>query len=143
MAGHNNTILVADDHAGNRQLLALLLDGAQYEVHLAADGCEAVDEMLKRVFDAVVTDWEMPKLSGSEFLTLCRVFWPNTPVIVVSAHAAGPGEGPHRHAFSWLQKPYEAQALLDVVQAAVEAGARRRRESMARISSEGCRRDKA
>jgi CheY-like chemotaxis protein len=36
--------------------LTLLLEQAQYEVHLAADGYEALDRTLKVVFDVVVTD---------------------------------------------------------------------------------------
>jgi osmotically-inducible protein OsmY len=70
MDGHGVRILVAEDHEINRNLLALLLEQAQYEVHLAADGYEALGCKFKGVFDVVVTDWHMPRLNGSDFLSL-------------------------------------------------------------------------
>ena len=44
MDAQGKTILGAEDHASNRKLLALLLEQAQYEVHLAADGVERLGE---------------------------------------------------------------------------------------------------
>ncbi len=84
--------------------LAFLLEQAQYEVHLAADGYEALDLMLNGVSDVVVTDWGMPRLKGSEFLTLSRILWPKTPVIVVSDHAVPSPVGLPQGAFGWLKK---------------------------------------
>lgn len=128
MDGHGKTILVVDDNESNRKLLALLLDNAHYDVQLAADGCEAVEKMLKGVFDAVMTDWDMPRMNGSKFLALSRILWPDIPVIIVSAHAANPGDGVHRQAFAWVQKPYEPEHLLEILHAAVQTSARWRWE---------------
>ena len=62
---------------------------------LRGDGYEALDLMRNGVFDAVITDWDMPRLNRSEFLALSLIFWPETPVIVISAHAVpSPGELP-------------------------------------------------
>ena len=41
--------------------------------------------MRKGPFDAVITDWDMLRLNGSEFLALSRIFWPETPIIIISA----------------------------------------------------------
>lgn len=135
MDGQGKTILIAEDHESNRKLLTLLLEQAHYDVHVAVDGFEAIDEMLKGVFDAVVTDWDMPRLNGSEFLALSQVLWPDTPVIIVSAHTIHPGEGIHQKAFAWLQKPYESQELLDILQTAVQTSAHRRWERPITIPS--------
>jgi CheY-like chemotaxis protein len=123
MDGHGVRILVAEDHESNRNLLALLLEQAQYEVHLAADGYEALGCMFKRVFDVVVTDWHMPRLNGSDFLSLSRTLWPDTPVIIVSAHAVPSLGGLPRGAFAWLIKPYESQELLQILQTALQTTA--------------------
>jgi CheY-like chemotaxis protein len=121
MNGRHKTILIAEDHDGNRKLLALLLEQAEYDVHLAVDGLEALEEMRKTAFDAVITDWDMPRMNGLEFLVQCRAAWPETPVIVVSAHARNPGDEKAQHdAFAWVQKPFELRHLLRVVQAAVQ-----------------------
>ena len=128
MDAHGIKILVAEDHESNRNLLALLIEHAQYEVHLAADGYEVLDRMFKEVFDVVVMDWHMPRLNGSDFLSLSRVFWPDTPVIIVSAYAAPSLEGIPRGAFAWLIKPYESEELLQILRMAVQTAAHRHRE---------------
>ena len=128
MDGHGKTILVAEAHESNRKWLALLLEHAQYAVHLAGDGYEALGLMRKEVFNAVITDWDMPRLNGSEFLALCRIFWPKVPVIVLSAHAVpSPGEFP-RGAFAWLNKAYGSEELMDVLGTAVHQAVRKYRE---------------
>ena len=128
MDGHGIKILVAEDHKSNRNLLAYLLKHAQYEVHLAADGYEALERMSKGVFDVVVTDWQMPRLNGADFLSLSRILWPDTPVIILSAYAAPSLEGIPRGAFAWLIKPYESWELLQILQMAVRTAAHRHRE---------------
>lgn len=125
MAGQRTTILVAEDDESNRTMLALLLEQAQCEVYLAADGHEALDHMLKGGFDAVITDWDMPRVNGSEFLLISQILWPGTPVIIVSAHSAPIAEGIARGAFAWLKKPYESHHLLQILHAAVDVSAHR------------------
>ena len=137
MEGRSQTILVAEDYESNRKLLALLLEHAQYEVHLATDGYAALDRMLNGVFDAVIMDWDMPGLSGSKFLALGQTLWLDTPVIMVSAHTIDPGEGIYQRAFAWLRKPYESQELLEILQAAVQTAAHRRWERSIAIPVHG------
>ena len=123
MDGHGKTILVAEDHESNRKWLALLLEHAQYEVHLSTDGYAALDRMLNGVFDAVIMDWDIPGLNGSKFLALGQTLWLDTPVIMVSAHTIDPGEGIHQRAFAWLRKPYESQELLQILHTALQTTA--------------------
>ncbi|MGA6828879.1 response regulator [Nitrospira sp. NS4] len=126
MAGQRKTVLVAEDHESSRTMLALLLEQAQYEVCLAGDGHEALEHMLKAIFDAVITDWDMPRVNGSELLIISRILWPGTPVIIVSAQAAPSAEGIPRGAFAWLTKPYQSNDLLQILQAAVDTSAQER-----------------
>lgn len=128
MDSHEKTILVAEDDESNRNLLALLLEQAQYEVRLAPDGYEALHHMFTGAFDAVITDWDMPRLNGTDFLSISRVLWPKIPVIIVSAHEAPSPERTPRGAFAWLQKPYGTQELLQILHTAVHATAHRHEE---------------
>ena len=112
-------VLVAEDYVSNRNLLACLLEQAQYEVHLAGDGYEALDRMFNGVFDAVITDWDMPRLKGADFLSLSRILWPKTPVIIVSAHHDPSREGLPHGAFAWLNKPYGSEELLRILRMAI------------------------
>ena len=128
MDGRGKRIFIAEDSEGIRKLLRCLLEHAQYAVHLAGDGYEALGLMRKEVFNAVITDWDMPRLNGSEFLALCRIFWPKTPVVVLSAHAVPfPGDFP-RGAFAWINKPYKFEELLGILGMAVQQTVQRGRE---------------
>ena len=66
MNGRGKKILVAEDNVSNRNLLAYLLEQAQYEVHLAGDGHDALERMINEAFDAVMMDWDMPRLNGAD-----------------------------------------------------------------------------
>ena len=62
-------VLVVDDSAMSRKLVAHSLLGAGYEVLLAQDGREALDLFAQHQPSVVVTDWSMPDIGGLE---LCR-----------------------------------------------------------------------
>ncbi|TWI76804.1 phospho-acceptor domain-containing protein [Desulfobotulus alkaliphilus] len=62
-------ILVAEDHPVSAKLLEKILLRAGHRVHLAADGEEAWDLLLKKDVRILLTDWMMPRLDG---LSLCR-----------------------------------------------------------------------
>jgi DNA-binding response OmpR family regulator len=64
MNGQGKRILIAEDSEDIRMLLRYLLEQAQYAVHLAGDGYEALGLMRKEVLGAVITDWDMPRLNG-------------------------------------------------------------------------------
>jgi two-component system chemotaxis response regulator CheY len=136
MDGQSKKVLVAEDCECIRKLLACLLEQAQYEVHLAGDGYEALGLMRNGVFDAVITDWDMPRLNGSELLALCRIFWPETPVIVISAHAVpSPGGLPHG-TFAWLSKPYVSEELLRTLGTATQQAVQKHQEQSITATSQ-------
>ena len=62
-------VLIADDDEMIRTLLEDALTEAGYEVTAVADGTEALDAVLRGSARMIITDWEMPGLSGIE---LCR-----------------------------------------------------------------------
>ena len=57
-------ILVAEDHAVNRQYMASLLDSLSHEAHFAADGRQAVEAARSQRFDLVLMDLHMPEMDG-------------------------------------------------------------------------------
>lgn len=60
-------ILVVDDDESVRDLCALVLATAGYEVVAASGGAEGLDRLRKAGFDLVITDVSMPDLDGAEF----------------------------------------------------------------------------
>lgn len=128
MDGRGKKILVAGDYVSNRNPLVRLLKQAQYEVHLAGDGYEELERMFKGGVDAIITDWNMARLKGADFLSLSRILWPKAPVIIVSARRAPSPGGLPQGAFAWLNKPYGSEELLQILQAAVQTTAYQNRE---------------
>jgi DNA-binding NtrC family response regulator len=92
--------------------------------------------MKKRHFDAVITDYHMPRMNGMEFLVLSQVAWPNTPVILLSAHTEDLADyAIERGAFSWVRKPYEISHLLSVLRSAMQQSAENRwKQTVTRMS---------
>ena len=63
----NKKILIVDDDANTRDILARALDDAGYEPFLAKDGKEGLDNLDKNPA-LIVLDLEMPRMDGFEFL---------------------------------------------------------------------------
>lgn len=82
------TVLIAEDNRLNRSLLRdqLLTLGAS--VLEAADGEAALEVLRKNRVSIVLTDMDMPKMSGAELLAAIRALDPSMPVYAVSASAS-------------------------------------------------------
>ena len=78
-------ILVAEDNQHTAKLMALVLKRAGYQVHLAADGLEALEVMDKQHIDLIVLDVMMPNMDGYEFTEQLRDAGNNTPILMVTA----------------------------------------------------------
>ena len=77
-------ILIAEDDNTTAMLLTRVLKKAGHEVVRVADGVAALESVKKdRSFDAILTDWMMPKMNGIEFVQEARRSVPGLPPIVV------------------------------------------------------------
>jgi two-component system, NarL family, response regulator NreC len=78
-------VLLADDDAMVRQLLALLISEGEFDVVAeAADGQEAVEKAEQVRPDIVVLDLNMPRLSGLEAALRIRAISPGTRILVLT-----------------------------------------------------------
>lgn len=125
MNQQTKNVLVVEDEEVVRSMLALFLRQAGYHVHTAGDGFDAIGHMKHQRFDAVITDYQMPRMNGLEFLTLSKTLWPSTPVVVVSGDQSDEiaDLAMRRGAFTWLHKPYETALLLQILRTAVHQSA--------------------
>lgn len=82
------TILVADDSLVARTKLGRLLEGAGYEVVLAADGVQALDALSTRHFSLLITDLEMPNMDGLELISHVQgsLETEDLPIIAITGH---------------------------------------------------------
>ena len=78
-------VLLADDDAMVRQLLALLVSEGEFDVVAeAADGQEAVEKAEQVRPDIVVLDLNMPRLPGLEAARRIRTVSPDTRILVLT-----------------------------------------------------------
>lgn len=81
-------ILVADDSMVARAKLGRLLQGAGYEVVLAADGVEALEALSRQFFSLLITDLEMPNMDGLELISNVQgsLETEDLPIIAITGH---------------------------------------------------------
>ena len=90
MADTNIRILVVDDSPTIRELTKIFLKDLEFtNVEEAADGSNALEKLKSEVFDLVITDWNMPKLSGLDLLKAIRADdkMKKIPVLMVTSVA--------------------------------------------------------
>jgi CheY-like chemotaxis protein len=77
-------VLVVDDEASIRESAAAILAFEGYEVHTAGDGLEGLQALGKSLPDMIISDLDMPRMSGFEFLAVVRKRFPHIPTIAIS-----------------------------------------------------------
>lgn len=79
-------VLVVDDSPSVREMVSALLVSLGHQTHHASDGVEALEEVEKRVFDAVITDYHMPNMDGIELIRELRKLarFKSKPILVLS-----------------------------------------------------------
>jgi DNA-binding response OmpR family regulator len=77
-------ILIAEDEVAIRSLMAHLLTAQGYLVTRAGNGLEAWEEARRGTFDLLITDADMPLLSGEELIERLRAAQPGLPVLLIS-----------------------------------------------------------
>jgi CheY-like chemotaxis protein len=87
MKAHMTKILVIDDDASDRDLLAAVLTKRGYEVILADNGGTGLMLCHRQTPDAVVLDLNMPGIDGRSILRQLRILHPTLPVVVFSGHS--------------------------------------------------------
>lgn len=68
------TCLIVDDSSVVRKVARRILEDLDYVVDEAEDGQEAIDKCRQEMPDAILLDWNMPIMSGLEFLKLLRAY---------------------------------------------------------------------
>jgi two-component system response regulator AtoC len=114
-------VLVIDDEANLRKVLAALLRRDGYDVTVAEDGEMGIAEFQKNGADAVITDLVMPKVGGMEVLKAVNSTDPEVPVIIITAHGTVDSavEAIKLGAFDYVTKPFDQVELSNVLAKAV------------------------
>ena len=109
-------ILVTDDETGIREFLADALEMEGHEVDQAASGEDAIAALNQRSYALLLTDLNMPGITGMELLAWVRREQPEVEVIVLTAHGTVDNavQAMKSGAFEFLQKPISGPEELQV-----------------------------
>ena len=80
-------ILVAEDNAINRKVIARILESAGHRVDLVEDGEEALDALYRRTYDLAIMDLQMPRMGGLQAVRRYLDGGDSVPFIVLTANA--------------------------------------------------------
>jgi two-component system NtrC family sensor kinase len=114
----NPLILVADDSPDIRQFLTeAVLGPAGYEVRAVGDGMSALTLVREIEPDLVITDYQMPNLTGLELIRRVCSDLPHPPFIMMTSSTDEKLaiEAMRAGAFDFLSKPFEAELMLAAV----------------------------
>jgi DNA-binding response OmpR family regulator len=116
---NNKTILAVDDEAHILHVVSLKLQNAGFTVLTANDGEEALEAASASAIDLVITDYQMPGISGIELARKlhAEVGRKSLPVILLTAHglALEPIELSQAGITECLSKPFSPRDLLDKI----------------------------
>jgi len=106
-------ILIVDDEKNTREGLRWALDAPAYEIHLAADGREAMDLLSLQDFELVITDLKMPNVDGIELLHHILEHHPQTYVVILTGHATVESavQAMKKGAYDYIEKPVNIDEL--------------------------------
>ncbi|MBY0554131.1 sigma-54 dependent transcriptional regulator [bacterium] len=78
-------ILVVDDEESIREFLEIMLKKENYEVTTAEDGLRAKEILSKKSFDMVISDMQMPNMTGIELLKYVKESYPDIVFMMITA----------------------------------------------------------
>jgi len=109
------TCLVVDDSSVIRKVARRILEGLEFQIVEAEDGEQALDACKLQLPEAILLDWNMPKMDGYEFLRLLRRLpGGDTPKVVFCttendvAHIA---RALHAGANEYIMKPFDKEIV--------------------------------
>ena len=104
------TVLIIDDEKEICELLREFIQD-EFNVKVCSDPITAVDMVNKEKFDLVLTDLQMPNISGMGIIRTVRTASPETPIIIVSGNATEQLAQEHGVA-GYITKPFKSDEAI-------------------------------
>jgi len=112
-------ILTVDDSKVIRDLVAAVLSENGHEVVTANDGVEGLEASRNQQFDLVLSDINMPNMTGISMVSKVRRIpgYEHTPIIMLTTESSEfkKNKAKNMGASGWLQKPFDAERLMKAV----------------------------
>ena len=113
------TIMIVDDSASLRQVVAIALKGAGYDVIEASDGKDGLSKLDGRKVHLIVSDVNMPNMDGISMVKQIKALpgYKFTPVIMLTTEAGADKKNMGREAGvkAWMVKPFKPDQMLNAV----------------------------
>ncbi len=109
-------ILLVEDEAVLRKVIAQNLSAQRHRVLEAATGADALQELAAHEPDLILLDINLPDLTGWEILRLLRGRGQVVPTVVISAVHVSPARLAEFRPLAYLPKPFPLESLLRVVE---------------------------
>jgi two-component system chemotaxis response regulator CheY len=113
------TILTIDDSASVRQMVALTLSAAGHNVIEAGDGAQGYAKAIAEPVHAVITDLNMPVMTGIEFIRKYRQhpMSKGVPILLLTTESDETlkAEARAAGATGWIVKPFKQDQLVAVI----------------------------
>ncbi len=115
-------ILVVDDDAEVREVLAQILQRSNYQVLQVKDAASMKEVSGRFQPDVVLLDYKLPDATGLDLLPIIKKDWPEAEVIMLTGHATYDVavEAIKRGAFHFQEKPFDSESLLNLIKRALE-----------------------
>jgi two-component system, chemotaxis family, chemotaxis protein CheY len=109
------TCLVVDDSSVIRKVARRILEGLEFEIAEAEDGEQALDACRGKMPDAILLDWNMPKMDGYEFLRSLRKLphgdHPKVVFCTTENDVAHIARALHAGANEYIMKPFDKEIV--------------------------------
>jgi len=121
-------VLVVDDHTQARESMADILRCAGHATRCCSSAAEALRKLDGDPFDVIITDLRMPGMSGLDFIRALEARGEEAQIVMVTAHATVTSavEAMRHGAFDYIEKPFTADQLEELVGRAMKQGSERR-----------------
>lgn len=116
-------ILVVDDEESIREFLDIMLRKEGYEVTMAEDGAKAIDLLKKKTFDLVISDMQMPQVTGMELLKHVKDNFPDLLFMMITAFGTTETavEAMKLGAYDYITKPFKIDEVRIVISNALRS----------------------
>jgi len=123
-------LLIVDDEEKFLSAIAKRLGRRDFDVTTATEGNQAIRAAKKGKFDMAILDLRMPGMDGMELLQILKKKHKFLEVIILTGYASidSAVEATKLGAFSYLEKPYNFEKLLEVLKGAYETRLRKKFE---------------
>ena len=109
------TCLVVDDSSVIRKVARRILEGLDFEIVEAEDGEQALDVCRRQLPEAILLDWNMPKMDGYEFLRMLRKLpggdLPKVVFCTTENDVAHIARALHAGANEYIMKPFDKEIV--------------------------------